>query len=325
MRKVLSIILDYSVMLIGSTIIGLFIYNQFFNSICLVAGKHFPFTRDIFINGLFKTLPVIYMLIPFFLVLYKIRHKSASVATFITYCVLLMFTWYFLFPMTLTLQNKATENLPTVEEIRDNQNLSGEYFRKANDSIYYFTKDSDTKNAFVFELLQPKNPELFAEEKKLDISNGSDFHTSSLPFRDPVLKDSMSGTPYGLITIFSFIKMRALEAWKNGYISWVCFTSLGIALASIYSFIKFSTWRMVNAYLSLAVSTVVIWFNYFYFTNPCSGLRNFLHSLFYDGNKLNFFVKRNIDFPLTLINLLIAILLTTIGVVIAVLRKQEEE
>ena len=81
---------------------------------------------------------------------------------------------------------------------------------------------------------------------------------------------------------------------------------------------------MINAYLSVAFTGLIIWFNYFYFTSKFDGFRSFLYSLFYDGGKLGFFVNRNIDFPLTLINLIAGILLSAVGIVIAVLRNQED-
>lgn len=324
MRKVLNIILDYFVIFTGGAIIGLFIYSQYANSICLVAGKHFPFTREILINGLFKTLPVIYIVITVFIVLYKIRHRSAPCATFITYCSLSLFTWLVLFPLTLTLQKTASENLSSIEELRDEQTLSSDYFRKTDGAIYYFIKNSDKQKAEVFQIIDPEFPESFASEKELDISKDSAFYNSNLPFRDPILKDSMTDTPFGLIQCFYSLKEKAKDAWNNGYIAWLCFASLGFALSSVYAFIKFSSWRMINAYLSVAFTGLIIWFNYFYFTSKFDGFRSFLYSLFYDGGKLGFFVNRNIDFPLTLINLIVGILLSAVGIVIAVLRNQEE-
>ncbi len=325
MRKILALILDYFVILLCGTILGLFVFNQYFNSISLVAGKNLAFSKDAFFYGLFQTIPVMYLLVFFSLVLYKIRHKAYPKASFITYCGLALVTWGLFFPITLTLQNKVYENLVPIKEIKDGLPISGNYFRKTDGKIFYFVKDSNQGQSNVIQFISPENPEAFAEEKSLDISNESEFYKSSDPFRDPLSHDSMTGIPYALIETFSSIKIQAFNSWHNGIISWICFCSLGLALCSVYAFIKFSSWRMVNAYLTLAFTGIIIWFNYFYFTAKCTSFRTFMRNFFYDDGKLSFFTDRNIDFPLVVINCLISLVLMTCGIIIAILRKQEEE
>lgn len=324
MRKILSLILDHFVIIICGTILGLFVFNQYFNSISLVAGKNLSFSKEAFFYGLFQTLPVTFFLVSFASVLYKIRHKSYPKASFITYCCLSLITWGVFFPITLTFQKKVFENMTPINELKNNQPLSGNYFRKSDGKIYYFIKDSSQDLAPVFLLSNPDNPESFAEEKSIDISPESDFSKNSEPFRDPLSHESMRGIPYALIETFSSLKIQAFNSWHNGIIAWLCYCSFGFALCSVYSFIKFSSWKMINAYLNLTFTGLIIWFNYFYYTSKCQSFRNFLRSFFYDGGKLMFFTDRSIEFPLMLINSFIGLVLLTCGIIISILRNQEE-
>ena len=326
MRKVISLILDYFLTLIVGFAIGMFICIQYFDSINLVAGERFFVSKEIIVLGIFYTLPVLFLLLPFALVLYKTRHKNNPVLSCATFAVLSLLNWFIFYPVTLKLQNvaekKFSENArnPTFFKLND---LSSGYFRRANGKLYFFNKETESNSAEVILLEDSAAPLDFAKEEKIDVSENSDFYKSSSPFRDPLVKETMTDIPYQVINVFHSIKFQAIRTWNYGFIPWICFCSLGFALCSLYSLIKLSSWRMINALTALVFTGLIIWFNDFYFSPLNNGMRNFLQSLFYEGGKLNFFIDKGIEFPLMLINLLFGLIFTIAGIVIAIFRNRE--
>ncbi len=325
MRKVISLILDYFLTLVVGFAIGMFICLQYFDSINLVAGERFFVSKEIVVLSVFYTLPVMFLLLPFALILYKIRHKDNQAFSFATFAVLSLLNWFIFYPVTLKFQNIAEKNFAEAKngDFFKLNDLSSGYFRNSAGKLYFFNKKTEPNSADVILLDDSAAPLDFAKEEKIDVSANSEFHKDSSPFRDPLTKETMTDIPYQIINIFHSIKFQAIRAWNYGFISWLCFCSLGFALCSLYSLIKFSSWRMVNALCALVFSGIVIWFNDFYFSTASNGMRNFLQSFFYESGKLNFFIDKGIEFPLMLINLLFGLIFTTDGIVIAILRNKE--
>lgn len=324
MRKVIALILDYFLILLFGFMVGMFIFLQYFDSISLVAGTKVTLSREIVLYGVFSTLPVLFILAPFGMMLYKLRHRSNPKATFATYCLLCLVNWLFFYPLTLTLQNQVVKTLNS-ENLNKQNDLSADYFRKSCGKLYYFSHKSQKGKAEVILVEDPLDAECFATETEIDVSNDSAFEKDSYPFHDPLIMESMTDIPYSIINIFRAIKTQAIHAWGYGIISWLCFCTFALALVSFYSMIKFSSWRLVNALLMMFFTAVVIWFNDFYFSTLNDGPRNFLRSLFYDSGRLNFFIDRGIEFPLALINLLVALIFTVFGIMLTILRNQEDD
>lgn len=325
MRKVISLILDYFLILIVGFAIGMFIFVQYFDSISLVAGERYFVPKEVVLYGIFCVLPIIFIILPFALILYKIRHRSNPKSTFITFIVLSLVNWFGFYPLTLKLQTVYEKNLYAKNYNPEQKPLTKGYFRKANAKLYYFNKKSDLDSANVIIIEDSKNPGNFAEENIIDVSEKSDFEKFASPFRDPLIKETVTNIPYPVINIFSSIKSQALHAWNYGFVSWICFCSLGFALCSIYGVVKFSHWRMVNVLGAFILSGIVIWFNDFYYSQLNSSARNFLQSLFYEGGRLNFFIDKGIEFPLVLINMTFFVVLLIIGILVAILRRKEEK
>lgn len=325
MRKVISLILDYFLTLVVSFAIGMFICIQYFDSINLVAGERFFVSKETVVLGVFYTLPVMFLLLPFALMLYKIRHKDNPALSLAVFAALSLLNWFIFYPVTLkfqTIAEKKFSESKNTDFFKLNE-LSSGYFRHSAGKLYFFNKQTEENSADVILLDDSSAPLDFAKEEKIDVSVSSEFYRDSSPFRDPLTKETMKDIPYQIINIFHSIKFQAIRAWNYGFISWLCFCSLGFALCSLYSLIKFSSWRMVNALTALIFTGTAIWFNDFYFSTTCGGMRNFLQSFFYEGGKLNFFIDKGIEFPLMLINLLFGLIFTVIGIVIAIFRNKE--
>lgn len=323
MRKVISLVLDYFLTLLVGFAIGMFICVQYFDSINLVAGERFFVSKETFVLGIFCTLPVMFLLLPFALVLYKIRHKDSPAASFATFAILSILNWFVLYPVTLKLQTLAEKNFSGNADFSKLNELTPGYFRRSSGNLYFFNKKTEENSADVIILKDSAGQLDFAKEEKLDVSANSDFYKNSSPFRDPLVKETMTGIPYRAINIFHSIKTQAVRAWSYGIIPWLCFSSIGFALCSLYSLIKFSSWRMVNALAALVFSGAVLWFNDFYFSAANNAMRNFLQSFFYESGKLGFFIDNGIEFPLMIINLIFGVIFTAIGITTAILRNRQ--
>lgn len=324
MRKIISLILDYFCTLLVGFAVGMFIFVQYSDSVSLVAGERFFISKEMIVSGFFSVLPIIFLLLPLALILYKIRHKSNPVSSFITFILLSLANWFAFFPITLKIQTQFEKNLFEKNYVAKQNDLTKGYFRQAGGKLYYFNNNSESDSADVLMIEDTSEPATFASEKNIDISKNSEFAKAANPFRDSLTKETMTNIPYPIINVFSSIKLQAMRAWNYGFFSWICFCSLGFALCSLYSLIRFSSWRMINALGALVLSGIVIWFNDFYFSAANNSVRNFFQSLFYEGGHFNFFIEKGIEFPLFLINMLFWLIFTTIGIIIAILHKKEE-
>ena len=325
MRKVISLIGDYFFILFFGTITGIFLFLQYYSSTNLIAGKEIEFSGRILLYGLFNTLQVIFLIAPMCIIFYKIRHRSNPKASFITFSILCLANWLLFYPVTLTLINQSEKKSLQTDAIQDSTQLSQGYFRKSLDKVFYFNHPEEDNFADILMLHDTKKPEDFAKEMTLYLSEKSDFAKENYPYRDPVVKESLANTPVYIINMFESIKFQAARAWNYGLISWICFCSIGLALCSSYCFLKLSSWRLVNALFAITATTLIIWFNDFYFSSLATNFREFMQNLFYESGKLSFFIEKGIEFPLMILNLLISLIFIACGILIAILRKQEDK
>ncbi|MCR5495049.1 MAG: hypothetical protein K6F15_05375 [Treponema sp.] len=322
MRKPIALILDYLTVTFICVVAGIFFFTQYFNSLTLVAGKNIDFSADIIAYGLFETLPLVFLFIAMFVIFYKIRHKSSPLSSFITYSLLIAFTWFALFPLSIVMQDKVYSMLTPIEKLENKNQLSGGYFRNINGKIYYFVSDSRDDIADVFCFFDYSRPTSMVERDFIRIGNNSGFSETFGDFHDPIIKDTAPSIPYNLDEAFKTIKENAKNAWLNGIIAWLCFSSMGFALASLYCFIRISSWKLLNCYWVAFFTGLVIWFNYYYFQDAFSFVRQVLTNLFHDGGHLTFFLERQISLPLTCINLIFAIIMTSVGIIKATAKRR---
>ncbi|MBQ1949281.1 MAG: hypothetical protein II367_03885 [Treponema sp.] len=322
MRKPVALILYYLTVTMLNLAVGIFFFTQYFNSITLVAGKSIDFSAEVIAYGLFESLPLVFILVPMFVTFYKIRHLGSPVSSCITYCALMLVTWFCFFPLTEVLQKNVYSMLTPIENLESKSDLSGGYFRNINGKLYYFVSDSKNNVADVFKLFDSARPNSYADRDFIQIGNLSRFSDSAGEFHDPIIKESSPEIPFKISEIAATLKSSARNAWDNGLIAWLCFCSLGFALTSLYSFVRISSWKLVNFYWVSFFTSIVLWFNYFYFQPEFSLVRKALFNLFHESGRLSFFLVRDISLPLTCINLIFALIMTSIGIINATSKRR---
>lgn len=320
MRKPIALILDYLTVTLLCIVAGIFFFTQYFNSLTLVAGKNIDFSADIIAYGLFETLPLIFLFIAMFVIFYKIRHLSSPVSSLITFSVLMAVTWFCFFPFTLVLKENVYSMLTPLETLENKNELSGGYFRTIDGKIYYFVTDTKDDVADVFKLFDNGRPNSYADRDFIRINSALSEEVGA--YKDPIIKAASPDIPFRIDEVFHTLKQTAAFAWENGLIAWLCFCSIGYALASLYCFIRISSWKLLNFYWVSFFTTFVLWFNFFYFQPEFDFVRTALSKLFYEGGRLSYFTERQIPIPLTCMNLLFAVIMTVIGIVKATSKKR---
>lgn len=310
MKRALAIVLDYFVILTAACTTGILIYTAFFNSTTLIAGETVRFKKEIFMYGFFETFPAVLLLMGLIIIIYKIRHKGNPTASLITYVILMSFTWFWLYPLSLIFEKHFYSRYLSPAQVQSMQDLSQGYFRSNGGNIYYFKESAhDTADCLTVYSKTGTFPQL----EEVDVSPLSDFAKNALPFREPLIKDAMDGIPFRIMRIFGSIKMRAHLSWRSGYISWIMFCSLGLVLASVYIFIRLSEWRLVNTLMTVTLYVCIIAFNAVYFFPRFDFIRETANLMIIGTQLQQWFIGLNQDFLLTCINVLSALLIIAVG------------
>ena len=320
MKRALAIVLDYFVILAAACAAGILIYMAFFNCTTLIAGETVHFQKEILMYGFFETFPAVLLFMSLILIVYKIRHKGNPAASLITYVILVSFTWFWLYPLSLIFENRFYSRYLSPAQVQSMQDLSAGYFRSNGGTIYYF-KESARDSADCLTVYSEKGS--FPRLEEVDVSPLSDFAKNALPFREPLIKDAMDGVPYRIMRIFSSIKMRAHLSWQSGYVSWIMFCSLGLVLAGVYIFVRLSQWRLVNTLIAVTLYVCIIAFNAVYFFPRFDFIRETANLMIIGTRLQQWFIGLNQDFLLTCINILSALLIISVGAAANLLKENK--
>lgn len=329
MKKSLEMIANFFVVLIAALIVGMMTYIQFTTIENLVAGHSVDFPKSLYILGLLENAPAVFLLMIPFMLIYKVRHLSNPVATTITYVVLCIAVWFGLFPLSQIVRNSFLEsqqiaafNVSAAESKLNDEleiPLSEGYFREVNGKIYYFIQNEnlETDSAEVLEIFDSQNSEKFGNKIILDTKETSEFSQAAKPYKDVLIKQNMKDTPKQTIKVLEFFYNSVLRSWNNGFISWICFCSLGFFMASAYAFVSVSSWRMINLTYILVVQFAAIILNTIYYLDSFFNVRLFLNRLFYgsDFSRLQYFQTHLIQLPLVAINVFFGILVIILGII----------
>lgn len=329
MKKSLEMIANFFAVLIAALIVGMLTYIQFTTIENLVAGHSVDFSKSLYILGLLENAPAVFLLMIPFMLIYKVRHLSNPVATAITYVILCILVWFGLFPLSQIVRNSFLEshqiavfNISAAEsKINDELEipLSEGYFREVNGKIYYFIQNEnlETNSAEVLEIFDSQNSEKFGDKIILNTKETSEFSQAAKPYKDILIKQNMKDTPKQTLKVLDFFYNSVLRSWNNGFISWICFCSLGFFMASAYAFVSVSSWRMINLTYIMIIQFVAIILNTVYYLDSFFNVRLFLNRLFYgrDFSRFQYFQSHLIQLPLVAINVFFGILIIILGII----------
>ncbi len=325
MRKSFEMVLHFILILTAALIVGVLVYIQYVAAENLVAGCSVDFPKKLFLYGFFKNAPTVLLLMIPLMLIYKVRHLANPGLTTLTYIFLCLTVWFVLLPLT-QIGEQAIFGREKISLSKENA-LTGGYFRKINDKYFYFIQDenSETATAQVLELFDEWNPDRFGDKANISVGKTSAFATAARPFRDTLIKQNLQSVSHRIMKMISLYNRSVVRSWENGYISWLCFCSLGFLLASTYSMIAVSTWRMINITYIVIVQTGAIIVNTFYFFDSFFATRLFLNKLFYgeDFSRFQYFQNRLIQLPLVAMNLAFGMLVIIAGSILTAARRRK--
>jgi hypothetical protein len=148
-------------------------------------------------------------------------------------------TWFLLMPLCLHLRNSyIIKNETKIERTR----LSEGYFREYDGLIYYYSK-----------IYAPN----LADGICIDVNNkgdyvqtfkGAEVSQKNIGFTDSIIEESLK-VPVSLKIVTSYMRIfltKIQNIYNSGYLAWLCFCSLGLALSSVICLVNLSKWRLIN-------------------------------------------------------------------------------
>ena len=141
MKKAWFLVLQYILFLFVGSLLGVFIYTQYYSNINLVAGFPVAFSKYPLVKGLFVFLPIVLLIMGMYLSLYKVRHFSNPISCAIFYSCLGLLTWLVFLPLTLKCINYVNPMVEKIAEAEPENILSRGYFILSKS---VFSKESRT-------------------------------------------------------------------------------------------------------------------------------------------------------------------------------------
>lgn len=321
MKKAINLIIMYFVILIAGIAVGTLFYSFYLNVLNFVAGQDLDiWDTDILMESLFFVAITMCFLIFPLLSYYRVRHPG-GVPQAITYVLLSIFTMAVLFPATIQLKIKYYDNFPQTTHI---SHLSGGYFRQSGDKIYYFTKDfvsnpvtgEDTTTIIID---TSENGSVSIEK----IKESPDFilYTDADPCKEVLVKNAFTGTINSNKGVFTVLVERAEEAFHKGSIPCIGFMTIALALCLVYAMTSFFNWKLLNAFIIILNSTIILAANAIYQLPVADGIKNAL-----GNNRLMDFFGRYVDEPLLdCFFVILSILFLVVGIVASVVKKHKKK
>lgn len=236
----LRMVLIYVLVLIIGTAICAAVYTAYSLCIKMVAGGGVNvFNLGYFLTGVNKFFPLVVVLCGAMMCFYLIRYSIVQVIPLVTVVAAIIATWVFLIPLNYTWLSKYAETHPQTEV---EKSLTSDYFRVGKTgAVFYYCSVEDGSIADGV-CIDPENQ----DDKIYTFSNVS--IPKSKGASDSLIHKSIGMPKFvEILTMWSRMFFRiSHQAWKGGFLAWLCFSSIGLALASVVGLCSVSKWRMVN-------------------------------------------------------------------------------
>ena len=274
MKKALKLALIYLLMLILGTVLGTLLYSLYLNLLSFVAGCEITFfTDDELFRSLFYVMFCTELLILPLISYYRIRHPG-GVLQLIVYIVLCLLTWIVVIPCSFTLRDFCTTRFTSTNT---REYLSPNYFRKVDDTVYYFTTEFNTP-------VQGRIPEASAividtsEDGDVAFKTVGDFpglslNKEALPFREIQLKKIFGEDENPVPVDFKILNSKINAAYKGGLAHWLTLLSFVLLLCSVYGITNFFDWRLLNTVILFITTALILCLNSMYFTPQFDSLK----------------------------------------------------
>lgn len=260
--------LYFAVIYLASLLVGTLVFATFFMLSCnltmFVTGLSSSFfSIHFFTTGILLSIPLVCVITQILLILYMIRHPKSQLISLIMYAIFGVFSWLVLIPTDLKLIARyESDNLsPRIEA------TSPGIFRKESNGVFYFSRLNDDGTADGIFL--DTTGYLGQEGAVLPLFNFSVKTESAYPYSDILIKNSLQPSPLVIypFAVYTSILTAAQYSSSLGFLSWLAFASLGLALLAVYGIQFLSSWKLANVACVITAAAAVAMINYFYYMN----------------------------------------------------------
>jgi hypothetical protein len=242
---------------------------------------------------------------------YRIR-RPGGILQLIVYIILCLLTWALLMPCSIKLRDYCSRKIKFESTT---ESLSPNYFRKVDNSVYYFTREFSTNT----QGRAPEAPAIIidtSEEGDVEYRNVADYSSLSLnrkaaPFREIQLKNIFGEDESPIPIDFKLLYSMISGAYFGGFTHLLTLISFIILLCSVYGITNFFEWRLLNAVMLFITTALILCLNSLYFAPQFDAIKaRFMSNGFFRA--FGGIVSEPILF---IINCVIAVLFITSGII----------
>lgn len=300
MKMFLSLTGVFFAVCIGCALAGTCLCSLFIHSALLVAGQPpASVPGGLVLAALCSSCAFAAFAAQFFMVTYTIRHPgsrfSSAAACFVWGAV----AWLGIIPFCVYESDRQWTPL----EIWQSEIPSRKYFRPDRDGVFFYSAvypETETGDGIFIDL------EGFtgSESRVLRIENVALDVTAARPFSDLLILKSLRNPPFlkKSFSAFDLLRLQAVKYVSAGFLSWLQFASVGLALFSLVGLRRVFKWRLLNT----AAVTVGLF-------AVCA-----VNAAYHSGRY--FYLSEASGLPLWLLNGVLFAICAVIGIVLAVFR-----
>lgn len=310
--------LTLGIVFFSSCIVGTLLFAVLFMFSCdlsmFVTGLSSPFfSLHFFLTGLLVAFPLVCVISQILLVLYLIRHHGSFLLPLVVYVVLGLFSWLVLLPADMHLISRYNS-----DDISSRVSAtSAGVFRKEDNGIFYYSRISE--DGLTDGLFIDTSGFLGQEGSVLTFFDVPFSNESAFPYSDILIKNSVQ--PPKIVTfplaVYSALLTAGQYQQSQGFLNWLAFASMGLALLSVFSLQFTSSWKLASAACVVTGGIVISVINYLYYMNIMPGLFREL------SQKLSMLLETK-DPLIVVVNLLMFALLVGFGVVMGFYREKDD-
>lgn len=268
MKRALYFAIIYLASLFVGTILFSTLYMFSCNLTMFVTGLPANFfSLSFFTRGILTTFPLVCVLVQVLLVLYIIRHPRNYRISLILYIVFGLLSWLVFVPADLRLFDRYQ---PDLGQTRVGQTSSGVFRKEAGGVIYYSRIDENGNSDGLYIDISELQDSDHAVVPFFDVPAKNE---SAFPYSDILIKNSLE--PPKLVTyplaVYSALLTAGQYSSALGFLAWLSFASIGLALLSVFGLQFASSWKLANVATVIVGVIFIVLINFFYYMNYMPG------------------------------------------------------
>ncbi|MBO5137061.1 MAG: hypothetical protein J6B81_00995 [Spirochaetaceae bacterium] len=255
MKSFATQILAFLFICIGGAILGLSLCLLYIHATQIIAGQSVGYVPDgLPLVCLLYSCAVVAFFSCVFLINYTIRHPQKKIPQLLAFCLVMLIAWGFVIPFCLNKADSLQQNIVMQEETAL---PSRKYFRPDTDGVFFYSNvspDTETADGIYIDTSG------FTGSKSgiIPLKQVPINKDVALPFSDLLIRDTLQ-LPQIVKPILNGINVLCKNAVNatQGLLSWLIFSTMGLALGSLFGLRSVFRWRLLNC-LSVLICFVGI-------------------------------------------------------------------